>query len=69
MKKYKELLKQILSTYYHSLKANEFEITEIKFRDYGISVYYKYTVDKVEYTSNDQIKNSELNAYMYENIN
>lgn len=69
MEKYKKIVKQILSTYYHFLKANEFEITEIKFRDYGINVYYKYTVDKVEYTSNDQIKNSELNAYIYENIN
>lgn len=69
MEKYKILVKQILSTYYHSLKTNEFEITEIKFRDYGINVYYKYTVDKIEYTSNEQIKNSELNAYMYENIN
>ena len=72
MEKYKELLKKIICEK-ENININDFkEVDEIEFTDFGIKViyiYYPYSTSSDTKSDNCYIYNSELNAYMYENIN
>jgi hypothetical protein len=72
MIKYKELLKEIICKK-ENINLNDFKkVDEIEFNDFGIKVIYIYypysTSSKIE-SNTCYIYNSELNAYIYENIN
>ena len=72
MIKYKELLKQIICEK-ENINLSDFKkVDEIEFTDFGIKViyiYYPYSTSSNTESDTCYIYNSQLNAYMYENIN
>lgn len=67
MNNYYDLIKEIVLTRLNISKSDFRGITDIKFRDDGVCVYYEYWWGRNDVlTGNDIIYNSEINAFIFE---
>lgn len=68
MKKYKELLKKIICERLNIADQDDLKILDYNFANLGVNVIYQRYIYNWE-ENKIYIFNSELNAYMYENLN
>ncbi len=70
MEKYKEVIKKILFERIEVSDLNDiYDISTPDFNENGISVKFRYEYREEYYIERATIYNSELNAYMFEELN